>query len=90
MAHLCKRTDLRDPTLPDGTLVTRIDIANYFGVSAVAVDRWVRDGILPQRVTPKGIPPRWRVGDVRSILNFNTGSMEKVWNDQTAESKSSS
>lgn len=90
MAYQCKRTDMRDPSLPDGALVTRIDIADYFGVAANTVDKWVKTGVLPKRVTPEGIPPRWRAGDIRGVLNLNDGSMEKVWNDQTAESKSSS
>ena len=52
------------------TLVSKKDLAGYFGCSTWALDEWQRNGVLP-RPTVRLAPNiyRWRLSDIEAWLN---------------------
>jgi hypothetical protein len=70
--------DLTDPTLPDGTLVTRSEVAKYLRIIPTSWDRAVREGRAPKACTPSGFLPRWRLGDIRAWMRDGMPKEEAV------------
>lgn len=59
------RVDISDPKVHEDALVTRQECADYLRITATSWDRLVAIGKAPQKVTPDGVWPRWRAGDIR-------------------------
>lgn len=51
----------------DDQLVDRYSVAKYMGITAQHWDRWVNAGKAVDKVTPDGIYPKWRAGDIREL-----------------------
>ena len=56
----------------DYALVSRKQLAQHFGVTPQGWDMWVRRGRAPKKVTPDGMFPRWRLSDIREMLERQT------------------
>ena len=53
--------------LPDSALVDQPVVEGAFKCSSATVWRWVKSGLLPQPIR-RGRTTRWRVGDLRILL----------------------
>lgn len=56
----------------DYALVSRKQLAEHFGITPQGWDMWVRRGRAPKKVTPDGMFPRWRLSDIREMLERQT------------------
>jgi hypothetical protein len=63
--------------VPDATLVTRSECAAYCRITTQSWDRLCLRGDAPKRVTPKGVRPLWRAGDVRKWYSGRTASEDQ-------------
>lgn len=56
----------------DFALVSRKQLAEHFGITPQGWDMWVRRGRAPKKVTPDGMFPRWRLSDIKEMLERQT------------------
>lgn len=68
------RIDIADPAVHEDTLVTRQECADFVRITPTSWDRLVARGTAPAKVTPDGVWPRWRVGDIREWLKNNNSA----------------
>jgi predicted DNA-binding transcriptional regulator AlpA len=68
--------DISSPDVHDDFLATRADIAALLRIDPRHFDKLVKKGSVPKPCTPKGMYPRWRVGDIRAWLAANAEGKE--------------
>lgn len=45
----------------DNRFLRPAELADRYGVSRPTIDRWTRDGVLPEPLRLNGASPRWRL-----------------------------
>lgn len=53
---------------PKETLLTRKQVADYFGVHVQTIWRWVREGRFPPPIHISDKAVRWRVSDIDAFV----------------------
>lgn len=67
---MTSRINIADPNVGDDQLCTRQECADFLRITAVSWDRLTKLGKAPEKVTPEGVWPRWRVGDIRAYFKI--------------------
>lgn len=70
------RVDISDPKVHEDALVTRQECADYLRITTTSWDRLVAVGKAPPKVTPDGVWPRWRAGDIREWMLGRANAQE--------------
>lgn len=67
--------DISNPDVSDEALVTRKECAEFLRTTVVNWDRLVSQGKAPARVTPDGVRPLWRTGDIRQFVGWKSSQV---------------